>query len=318
MVSIIVPVYNVAQYLSKCIESILEQSYTDFELILVNDGSSDNSLEICKVYSQRDNRIVLIDKPNGGVSTARNVGILASKGEYITFVDSDDYLRKDFIEALITGVNDEIDLVVAGVTRVQDEVFSEFKFPDKEFAENDYDLLFSKYQLHKHGSPWGKLFKSSIINKDGIEFKSNIHLGEDIIFVFYYITRCRKIRLIDNPGYFYLQRSGSLTTKLNDFSSERAGTIEFQKIKRKLITQFNFSPITIRELNRWETIFLDRTKLAALKVTGYRKKYARLSEIDWSLLYGYKNYVSVREKVWDFLLAKKMFHFFLLLHFLRK
>ena len=170
MVSIIVPVYNVAQYLSKCIESILEQSYTDFELILVNDGSSDNSLEICKVYSQRDNRIVLIDKPNGGVSTARNVGILASKGEYITFVDSDDYLRKDFIEALITGVNDEIDLVVAGVTRVQDEVFSEFKFPDKEFAENDYDLLFSKYQLHKHGSPWGKLFKSSIINKDGIEF----------------------------------------------------------------------------------------------------------------------------------------------------
>ena len=104
MISVIVPIYNVEKYLEKCIESILAQTYTDYELILVNDGSTDGCYEICQKFSKRDVRIKLINKPNGGLSSARNVGIDNSKGDYITFVDSDDYISKYMLQELYRGL----------------------------------------------------------------------------------------------------------------------------------------------------------------------------------------------------------------------
>lgn len=121
MVSIIVPIYNVEQYISKCIESILAQTYRDFELILVDDGSPDMCGTICDEYAKQDSRVHVIHQENKGVSAARNAGISLAKGEYISFIDGDDYVEKDFFERIITQFTDEVDCVCFGYNSVDDD-----------------------------------------------------------------------------------------------------------------------------------------------------------------------------------------------------
>ena len=114
-ISIVIPVYNVHQFLDDCINSVLGQTYKDFELILVNDGSTDRSLEICRKYADADSRVVVIDKPNGGVGSTRNVGIDASRGQWITFIDSDDRVAWDYLESMAGAISDNTDFVQSGI-----------------------------------------------------------------------------------------------------------------------------------------------------------------------------------------------------------
>ena len=120
--TVIVPVYNSSKYLKKCIESILEQTYVNTEIILVNDGSTDNSIDICKEFKQIDNRIIVIDKENGGVASARNAGLEVATGSYVAFVDSDDYVEKDMYETMIEALNNNnADIVECGFNQINIE-----------------------------------------------------------------------------------------------------------------------------------------------------------------------------------------------------
>ena len=121
MISVIVPVYNTEQYLPRCIESILSQSFTDFELLLIDDGSTDGSGKICDAYAEKDNRIRVFHKENGGVSSARNMGLDEAKGEWVYFVDSDDELLHDGLQVLFDNTNKEVDVVLAGFEEVSEE-----------------------------------------------------------------------------------------------------------------------------------------------------------------------------------------------------
>ena len=118
MISIIIPVYNVKLYLDNCIQSVIQQSYTDFECILVDDGSTDGSSEICDQWAEKDNRIIIVHQPNGGVSSARNKGLEQAKGEYICFIDSDDWVDVDYLSAMINNLKEkETDLIICGLTQ---------------------------------------------------------------------------------------------------------------------------------------------------------------------------------------------------------
>ena len=175
LISVIVPIYNTEKYLRKCIESILSQSYKNIELLLINDGSPDSSAEICREYLDKDKRCYYFEKENGGLSDARNYGIERAKGEYITFVDSDDFFLEEAIEKLhATALLGESDLVVGGFCHFDSPnfyIFDRKRFGnlpitivEKEFAVNQMDEMFEVPFLC-YSTAWGKLYKSSLFKE---------------------------------------------------------------------------------------------------------------------------------------------------------
>ena len=216
MVSVIVPIYNVEQFLSRCIDCILAQAYREFELILINDGSSDNCGKICDEYAKMDTRIKVLHKKNGGVSSARNCGLQVAKGEYILFIDSDDYIDTGYIEQLMEWK--EFDFVTAGYHRQHRSIlWYEVKFDEGEVDIDTFRASPSVY-LPKYDvwSPWAKLYKKSIIDKNGLLFDITVHRGEDVIFNFKYLEHVSTIRMLSLGGYYYNYRSNSLVHTLPD------------------------------------------------------------------------------------------------------
>ena len=203
LVSIIVPVYNVEQYLRRCIESLLSQTYHNFELILVDDGSTDSSGAICDEYALADERIHVIHKPNGGVSSARNAGIDAVKGEYILFVDSDDRVEPQHISNMIP-LEDE-DLVRAGFKRMKNGVISdEQQMKAKLICKDEWIKDFQSFWLENPlWFVWGGCYRSKVIKENNLYFDKRINLSEDVIFNLSYLNYCQKIRISAINTYCY-------------------------------------------------------------------------------------------------------------------
>lgn len=205
-ISVIVPVYNAEKYLRRCIESILTQTFTDFELLLIDDGSKDNSLHICEEFAKNDSRIRVFHKKNGGVSSARNVGLDNINGKWLAFIDSDDIIEQDYLYNLIIK-SDEVDFVICGYKQIgkQNKIVI--------YHEAIYDMnskkemsFFDKSELEAQSlfyCPWRKLYKSDIIKKHNIKFETNIFLGEDTCFIISYINYVNKIRTIKSTSYTY-------------------------------------------------------------------------------------------------------------------
>lgn len=198
-ISVIVPVYNTEQCLSRCIDSILSQTFTDFELILINDGSTDNSGKICDEYAQKDSRITVIHKGNEGVSTARNKGIDIAQGEWVTFVDSDDFIPIEYLSEFIF----DADLVVCGVKmwgNIEKNVSPYNSYINRDkigmWLSDNYNGLYIT-------SVYSKMFKLRIISNFKIRFNHNLKLGEDTDFIYRYLSNCNSLRIQNNPLYFY-------------------------------------------------------------------------------------------------------------------
>lgn len=221
-VSIILPVYNAEDNIKKCINTIINQTYSNFELIIVNDGSTDKSQLIIKEYLKVDKRIKSFYIDNSGPSAARNFGINVAEGEYIQFVDADDYLKENMIEKLAASIIFGSDLVICGykseffdrneLNKVQYD-FTENKWLEKkEFTEN-FGRLFKDYYINY---PWNKLYKTNIIKKNSIQFDVDIKWGEDLIFNLEYLKHCKKMSFVREDLYVYNQRnSSSITSSYN-------------------------------------------------------------------------------------------------------
>lgn len=210
LISIIVPIYNTEPYLARCVDSILNQSFIDFELLLVDDGSTDGSGAVCDTYAERDGRIRVFHKENGGVSSARNMGIKASKGEWITFVDSDDELLPDGLQVMIDGTSEEVDMVMAGYYEYHGEtqlVDTSKCGPAKVINRNDALLMmYPSTGLEYMGYSWGKLFKRNIILNKGVFFDENVRFKEDTLFVVEYLCDTKNQCFCTNvPVYKYMQ-----------------------------------------------------------------------------------------------------------------
>lgn len=208
-VSIIVPVYNVEKYLPTCIESILNQSYKNFELILVDDGSPDKSGDICDNYAKKDNRIKVIHQINSGVSKARNTGIDNASGEWILFVDSDDELTDNSLECYISSIaeSNEVDAIISGMKKifVSDEKEAEFfTLENKTFLKKDFEDMVSYIESkYLFGFVWSRLFKNDIIKRNNIRFNERLASFEDRLFFLDYLAHCDIVKTISDVTYIY-------------------------------------------------------------------------------------------------------------------
>ena len=199
-ISIIVPVYNTAPYLPRCIDSILNQSFTDFELLLVDDGSTDVSGATCAAYAERDSRIRLFQKGHGGVSSARNVGLANAKGNWISFVDSDDWVEDSFFNDL--PLTDAVDFVCC--PRKFSDGTLDVNPPSGIYrGESCNSLLLGNCHTNLIKTCIGRLFKRSVISENKILFNENLRFGEDRIFVMEYFANCSSIHIQANGYYMY-------------------------------------------------------------------------------------------------------------------
>lgn len=219
LISIIVPVYNVDKYISYCIESIRRQSIQNFELILVNDGSKDNSGTICDEYAQIDSRIKVIHKKNGGLGSARNAGIDMATGEFIFFCDSDDWIGINYLEILYSAIIEyKADQAVGSFTKVTENekicIKHEEGIYDLSTSEDKIQYCFYKIFGRKHGwETWTRLYRTNIIKNNEIRFCEHCdNFAEDLGYSLVYSLYCSKIVSVNSAEYFYRVRPNSIMT----------------------------------------------------------------------------------------------------------
>lgn len=243
--SIIIPVYNTEKYLVKCLDSVINQTFKDIEIICINDGSTDNSFDILKKYQVIDSRVKILDKKNGGLSSARNVGIKHAKGKYITFVDSDDFIELNTYESLLSLFNNpKVDLVYFSTQlviedsrcRTQDERYFEHKYTG--FVELSNEII-KKMDV----CAWNKIYKLSIIKKYEIRFPNGLWY-EDNPFFWSYALVCDCAFFVDDKFYNYLIRTGSIMNQHNQRDKV------YQKISHELDSLLCFEYL-LHSLFRW-------------------------------------------------------------------
>jgi len=225
IISIIIPVYNIEKYLSKCLESIAIQSYQNLEILLIDDGSSDRSPEICDAYKKKDKRFCVIHKENGGLSSARNAGIEIASGKYLLFVDGDDYIDKDMVKILYKRIKqDKSDMAFCNYLVVQNgiEKVSGEKLRNELWTWKDYWNYYFKYYGLACELTVNKLYARHLFGAD-IRFPPG-RLHEDEFILHKIIDRCRLISSVSNPLYYYVQRDGSIVH--NQFSVRRLDVVD--------------------------------------------------------------------------------------------
>ena len=284
-ISVIVPVYNTEQYLPRCIDSILAQAFVDFELLLIDDGSKDNSGKICDEYAAKNSRIRVFHKENGGVSSARNIGLDNAQGEWITFVDSDDYVKPIYLDGLIEYTKKEnVDLVVSfSISLFKDKIGVSY-YNGKSISREDFDLLFTEFDFAWRTSPWGKLYKLDIIKQHYLAFKTNMPIGEDLVFLYEYLTNTNAIHINGEANYYYnADCENSLTKKINDIDIEFTCFNTIIQTVNNLTTNLNINRAeAIQKINQLIYIYTNRVLNSLYHTTStYRKRISILKSIDF-------------------------------------
>lgn len=221
LISIIIPIYNGEKYLKVCLDSILAQTYTHFELILVDDGSTDTSSQICDAYAESDSRVITYHISNGGVSHARNYGINVAKGGWITFIDCDDWITPDYLKDFASQNLEPSTLYIIQADKVENEKIKPWPYLYKEGIcklKAGNERIIDK--LLVYGTPWGKFFNSAVVKENKILFDEQISNHEDTLFYFEYIRRIKNIRILSSRYYYRIESTGSLSknmAKYQDF-----------------------------------------------------------------------------------------------------
>lgn len=249
-VSIIVPVYNVEKYIRRCLDSIIAQTFTDWECLLIDDGSPDNSGKICDEYAKKDSRFRVFHKENGGVSSARNLGVQEASGEWIAFIDSDDIVLCNWLEVVCNAaLRTQTDLVHWGYEKIDEEKSLEtINIYSKEY-DNMYDFILSKNYKH---TVWSYLFRKKIITDNSICFPVGLKCSEDQSFLLKYMLVSKSVYCIPDILYQYYQNSESVTHLIIDnryaFCNVSAAYdyLSFSAVKEN--RKEDFSKLAIRQL----------------------------------------------------------------------
>lgn len=282
MISVIVPIYKVEKYLKRCVNSLLAQSYSDFELILVDDGSPDNCGNICEEYAAKDKRIRVIHKDNGGLSDARNAGLKIAKGEYIAFVDSDDWVATNYLETLLKVIElTGSDICECEVLKTTGEIEKYENSKEKHTSyssEKALELLICDKILHQY--VWNKLYKRSCL-KD-IPFAVG-KINEDEFWTYQVFGHARRITKISNTLYYYFQRENSIMG--NHYNLKRLDALAAKSLRQRYIEE-KFPALTeVSKINLFESCiysgqmtlkFLEKNekKQAKIIIDNIRKQYS--------------------------------------------
>lgn len=233
LVSIIVPVYNAEHYIEKCLKSLIYQDYNNLEIILIDDGSSDNGIYICEQIKKIDDRIKIIKKQNEGVSVARNIGVQAATGEYIVFVDADDWLEKNAVSYLVKlCLKNQAECAMANYFINQDStqkiVTQEYCF----FKKDSFQFFFEKKMPT---AVWAKIFKRNIITDNFIEFPRDIYVGEDLVFLVNYLGKSNRCAFGTEPVYHYrISGKNSYAAELNKAIESKSTYLYPEKMKTEI------------------------------------------------------------------------------------
>lgn len=243
MISVVIPAYNAEKTIKRCLDSLIKQTYGDIELIVVDDGSTDNTVKIVSEMILTDPRIRLIKQKNSGPSVARNNGIDAARGELLTFVDADDTVTENFVQTLLNLYSDDtlpaVDVVRtdtsgSALSPIENEITIDDGWIDRYFCGDiRYGIAFSVCN---------KLFSLPILRLHNIKFHTELRMGEDMLFVFEYLCHCRKIRFDGNAHYNYIIASDTLTSLDKDYAPLYQNTFDAMK---------GFECIGIDTLNKW-------------------------------------------------------------------
>lgn len=212
--TVIVPAYNVEKYIEQCLNSLVNQSYKFLEILVINDGSTDSTKELVEKYEKKYKNLKLLNKKNGGLSSARNLGLINTKTEYVTFVDGDDYLELNAYEVIMKKVEKEkVDVGIFSFKKIYSQKIINSKVNKKIYNGNFLKYLFSK-STEVDIVVWNKIFKTDIIINNKIYFKNKAYF-EDTGFIFRYLYFVKKVSLINLPLYNYIQHNNSITKKFN-------------------------------------------------------------------------------------------------------
>lgn len=299
LVSIIVPVYNAKKHLESCIKSIIEQSYNNTELILIDDGSEDGSSELCDSIQSKYPQIKVLHKINGGVSSARNMGLDISRGEYIVFIDSDDTISKNYIECFINSSKD-IDIVIGEIedtyidsnNHIYKNVLRKHKAPCEGHLFKEYYQLINWLR-----GPWAKLYKKSIIDLYNIRFDETLSVAEDQVFNFQYYkyVKSYKIAFDSIYTYYHYDQKSSLSILLNEKSfSDDIFKLNLEYKFLRAYCSIDFYNIYIHELaglfRKYRTLQNDSTLISNYNRV---KKLAEINNVAFDKSLSFKNRIIV-------------------------
>lgn len=260
LISIIVPVYKAEKTLCRCVDSLLSQLYKNIEIVLVDDGSPDLSPIMCDNYAKEHNCIKVIHILNGGVSNARNVGIKSSAGEYLCFVDSDDYVDIDYVQNFVDDLSPSTDLVFQGINEVHGEGKIVSKKPDAKVYEYD-DILNGISDINKFsmfGYVCNKLYRRSIIEKHNLSFRTDISISEDRIFALQYMAFVKEMRTVNKSAYHYILQNSGLTLRQRSYEEIKIAADENLRVA-----------LTLLQFRKSDRFLNDTKRMYAMAATGY-------------------------------------------------
>lgn len=300
MISIIVPVYNVEKYLKSCLDSIVNQTYRDLEIILIDDGSTDSSGAICDEYAKNDFRIKVVHKENGGQSSARNTGLEIATGEFVGFVDSDDSIYLDMFSCLHSAIED-VDVSICGHNIVCGDKIESI-CDNKEDKILSYNELWEEVFGKLNNAVWNKLYRKEILRD--IRFNTNFSHGEDLLFNILYLERAKSGKIIDKALYNYYKRGDSITT--GKFNSRKLLEADSKDEALKLVKQI-YPPMT-----QTAKKYCFRARMNLIRnIYKAKVKNQYQAELKNYKEYVFQNYSKVKAQ----LRSKERFEFFLLKYF---
>lgn len=285
LVSIIIPLYNNEQYISDCLQSIVEQTYKNIEIIVVDDGSSDSSYNVACEYQEKHNCIKVVKKSNGGVSSARKRGFQESKGDYIMFVDSDDKLLPELVEKLIER---EADIVCSNITHIKNNTnwiqrngVGEGEYSTEEemnYIKDNMIYLKGTDEFGILGYLPGKLFKREIVKKVFNNYNTNIYIAEDEAFVYSAILQCKSLQIIDDSLYCYIHRCYSAMEKkdykiLNNFS-------EYYEYLYNIFSEEKEHQLLIKQLEKHMMFWLNTVLINKMGFMYYKDRRYSVNDIE--------------------------------------
>lgn len=277
LVSIIVPVYNVERYLNRCLTSLVHQTYKNIEIILINDGATDNSGKICEAWAKKDQRIQLVCQENRGVSEARNSAMKIMQGEFLTFVDSDDWVESTMVETFVKNMEmyPEVDAVFCGYTEVKDytdeiiQVIEPLKTGIVSRNEGVAEI-FGEYSTML----WNKCFRMNILEQANDKFDPKLKIGEDELWMVKALFNANRISLISTPLYFYRNRTEGASKDFS-LSQARLSEIESQKMVLNVIRRYNSKELVLLAQKR---MYFSCQKI--MKIAYYQNEYELFDKID--------------------------------------
>lgn len=314
LITIIVPVYKVEKFINKCVKSILSQTFQDWELILVDDGSPDYSGYYCDIWAKKDYRIKVFHKENGGVSSARNKGLDHAKGDWICFIDSDDYVDEDYLNNLFSQIDIHTDLVYANY-----DSYRQIPYQTSLKIKSAINFMI-EHAIFSMSGPVAKLYRAKLIHDYKIRFPNDIHMGEDAIFNIQFLNVSKFIAFTPCNNYHYINNQNSLSTKYYSFESEYNAYKLWKQEELLLFSKY----YTLEEAMKitWNVRILGQFNRVLQCVFRHKPRYSLVKQImllyqinsdDFHEYNKYYHPTMLRRRFNKFLIVNRMFYIYVII-----